>query len=215
MLQVNNLVGFGGGSAAGGEITFVDSTEGVGSATFALPTSLQDDYLVLITGSDTKTHPSITDWTTLYTSTNAAEGAVYGRVVGATPPTTVNVGGDAADMACICMLFRGVDATTPQDVALTVATNASSTPVDAPPITPVTNNSAIVVMGSLDDQDEASSVTFPTDYVNGLANDDGGQTATVMSAWRTLATAGAHDPPAFGGTTSDTWFCVTMALRPA
>ena len=46
-------------AAAGGEITFVDSTEGVGSATFALPTSLQDDYLVLITGSDTKTHPRL------------------------------------------------------------------------------------------------------------------------------------------------------------
>jgi hypothetical protein len=73
-----------------------------------------------------------------------------------------------------------------------------------PSITPVTNNSMIVAVGFRDDQDIANTITPPTGYTTALnmdslggANDLSNGGATIMTAYKLLATAAAENPGAF------------------
>jgi hypothetical protein len=113
------------------------------------------------------------------------------------------------------MVFRGVNTTTPLDVASpTVATNTANMP-DSPSITTVTNNCMIVSIGYLDD--DIVTATAPTNYTLARSANYGSTNAggTVMAAYRLVTTAGAQNPGTFGGGGDDSWVAATIALRPA
>ena len=123
----------------------------------------------------------------------------------------------------VMIAFRNVNSTNPFDVNATES--SGSTDVASPPsITPVTNNSMIVAVGLLDDEDIANSIIPPTGYTTALnmdsqggVDDAGFSGATIMTAYKLLATAAAEDPANFtssnvnGG--SDPSKGITIALR--
>ena len=112
-----------------------------GSTVYNLPSGLQEDDYVLIfyTAYDGLTTPmNSSGWTTLVSSTLYAYW--YGKVMGATPDTTVDLDDSTVEGSICIAAFRGVDTTTPQDVAINYS--SSETPV-APSITTATNNALV------------------------------------------------------------------------
>ena len=127
----------------------------------------------------------------------------------------------------LAVAFRGVNSSNPLDVSTPSGVPLSSGSPNPPSITPVTNNSLIVVVGFLDDKDigDYSPLIAPSGYTSvgynfdntrhSLADedgDDGRANASVMIATKLQATAGAEDPPAFTGD-SDANVAFTFALR--
>ena len=120
----------------------------------------------------------------------------------------------------VMIAFRNVNPTNPFDVNATE--NSGSGLPNPPSITPVTDNCMIVAVGLLDDHAIANSISPPTGYTtavnmdsDGGANDTGGGAATIMTAYKLLATAAAEDPDGFTGTTGDPNKGITIALREA
>ena len=120
----------------------------------------------------------------------------------------------------VMIAFRNVNSTNPFDVNATE--NSGSGLPDPPSITPVTDNSMIVAVGLLDDHAIANSISPPTGYTTALnmdsdggADDTGLGAATIMTAYKLLATAAAEDPGGFTGTTGDPQKGISIALRPA
>ena len=119
----------------------------------------------------------------------------------------------------VMIAFRNVNSTNPFDVNATE--NSGSGLPDPPSITPVTDNSMIVAVGLLDDHDIANSISPPTGYTTALnmdsqggANDGGLGGATIMTAYKLLATAAAEDPGGFTGLTGDPNKGISIALKP-
>ena len=122
----------------------------------------------------------------------------------------------------VMIAFRNVDSTNPFDVNATQVDLIGGLP-NPPSITPVTNNSMIVAVGLQDDEDIATSISPPTGYTTALnmdsqggANDAGLSGATIMTAYKLLATAAAEDPGAFtssNGGAIDPNKGISIALR--
>ena len=120
----------------------------------------------------------------------------------------------------VMIAFRNVNSINPFDVNATE--NSGSSLPDPPSITPVTDNCMIVAVGLLDDHAIANSISPPTGYTtavnmdsDGGANDTGLGGATIMTAYKLLATAAAEDPSGFTGTTGDPNKGISIALRQA
>lgn len=135
---------------------------------------------------------------------------------GATPDTTLTISGMAASggYAYALSVWRGVDQSTPQDVAAVTATGATSDLADPPAITPVTAGARIVAVYAAS-QGTATAWTAPTD-VNDFAQVGLNKSRAGMGniQW----TGGAFDPAAVGegnASASNSWAAVSMALRPA
>ncbi len=128
--------------------------------------------------------------------------------------------GNAADaMASVIFCFRGVDTSTPLDVATTTA-NATSTNPDPPAITPTNNNCAILVFAGSAVND--GSVTKPTGYTDfGTAqssiSDSDTNSSTIAGAYKILSGGGgaSENPGSWTAWTSGAWVAATMALRPS
>lgn len=119
----------------------------------------------------------------------------------------------------VMIAFRNVNSTNPFDVNATE--NSGSNLPNPPSITPVTDNCMIVAVGLLDDHAIANSISPPTGYTtavnmdsDGGANDINNGAATIMTAYKLLATAAAEDPSGFTGTTGDPNKGISIALRP-
>lgn len=159
-------------------------------------------------------------WTQLYISGNNLPGVeVYYKVMGATPDTVIDVNNaPSRDTAFVSQAFRGVDTTTPIDNSTSTATNTSGDP-DPPSHTTVTANAWRIIMGFLDDDDEASNASAPSGYTNFVAEDSGNSSSTVgctlMMASKDAGAAGSEDPGAFSSSGSDNWASLHFALRPA
>lgn len=145
------------------------------------------------------------------------------KFMGATPDASLsfsdNLGGTNGRIATAFVL-RGVDSTTPLDVAAVTATNINTGAVDPPSITPVTSGAAIVAFGAAAHTLGEVYFTFPsggngTGWIansNNTSNDS--SQGIVLYPW----TSGAFDPGAWtltGTTTTDSWASITVALRPA
>jgi hypothetical protein len=107
----------------------------------------------------------------------------------------------------VCQVWRRINAT-PLDATTTTAVLGgvgAGTP-DAPSITTVTNNAVVIAVGA----GSVTGISAPsgmTDFFSSGAH-------AISSVLR--PTAGAYDPPAFGGTppSNSTWCAATLALRP-
>jgi hypothetical protein len=198
----------------------------------ATATILQDDLVVAVFGSSRSIDLAMqtlssgwTEATEIYSGgTQPTNLAVYHKVMGATPDTSfVADGGASGAEACAVVLFvfRGVDTTTPLDVAVVTATGANTTNYDAPSITPSTAGAWIMVAGA-GVSPIGAAYTLPADLsatTNHFRSDNRTETADLALAAgiKTDWVSGAFNPTTISGgvsNTGDSWAAVTLALRP-
>lgn len=162
----------------------------------------------------------------IYTSTSPGrvDASVFAGFEGGTPNTAVNVNGasnNSGGNVAIAVVLRGIDPTTPLDVAVVQGPgNTASALANPPAITPVTPGAWILAA-----MFAGTTTALPT--LSGPANmTDFMQRATLGSTRGTIAaaalkkdwTTGAFDPDALTGTGDSTGFVsrsFTIAIRPA
>lgn len=153
----------------------------------------------------------------------ASNAAFWRKFMGAVPDTTLVVGPTGATTwagAVSIQVFRGVDPTTPLDVAAVTATAANTVIVDPPSITPETSGAVIVVIGHGAHATTAPAL-FTASYLSNfktVLSYVGSRNATVGAGWVSW-TSGAYNPAAWTFTSSNSSqysnSSITMALRPA
>lgn len=183
---------------------------------------------VFATGSTANRTLSITTGYTLIDSELYADDSkdtnlrVMYKFMGSTPDTVTTFGptGSASDAgAMVVYVFRGVDATTPLDVAAVSATGINSPLANPPSITPVTAGAFIVCAGGAghaENVDTFASSDLTQMFTIGI-NDS--NDATVGVAHKNDWSSGAFDPAQWtftgGALTTYSWAAMTIALRPA
>lgn len=114
-------------------------------------------------------------------------------------------------------VWRGSDASSPLDATTTTATGANSGIPNAPSITTVTDNAVVIAIGAAAfDNVVSNDLTVPSGMENFF------QTTNSFSggigiASVVRASAGAYNPAAFGGSSSNSansWCAATLAIRP-
>lgn len=150
---------------------------------------------------------------------------VWTKVMGATPDTSVVVDGQGGTDSCtvaIAKAFRGVDPTTPMDVAVTTATGLNTAHADPPSINH--NNpsgvATVVVVASGDTGGGTTTYAPPTGYESAWESQSDNDTSdTTVGMGVNFSPADPENPgtATYSGTdsTSFAWAAVTMALRPA
>lgn len=183
------------------------------SGTLTLPSGLQEnDIVVVAIGSDGSMPGLPSGWTNI---TNNTQGTEYTRVcwkrMGSTPDTTFAVTGISTSTAGLAIAFRNCAAldTDLFEATTTVAGGLTGMP-NPPAITAW--GSMLLIIGLLDDDSVESSVTAPSGFDLRVARQSGTTGQTVMAATQ-FWFDGAIDPAAFGGTGTDEWVAVTIALK--
>ena len=222
-----SFVGSAENSSVGNTDTTVDLTTITGLA--------QDD-LVIVTGGigddDNVNHDVIVN-TTGYTEvadlfaddTDDANVAVWYKFMGATPDTSVVVegstGGTDSSIAVVVMVFRGVNTTTPMDVAATTATGINT--ADTDPLSIDHNNPSgvwtVIAGASGHVLGGASTYTFPTGYTTNAIDRGSDDTNDITVGMGYNSAPSDPENPGImnhSGTdaTSNSWAAVTIALRP-
>ena len=165
-------------------------------------------------------------WTALGQLNNAAQTNdtsmnVSYKFMPGTPDTafTLPSTGNVADgQAYTVQVWRGVDPTTPMDVAAVSANGSGTGRPDPAQITPTTAGAYVLICGGGAAGTGANYVApanYTTNFLTSFAVDT--TDAMVGSGYRAW-TSGAENPAAYtGGTTgaTDSWCCYTIALRPA
>ena len=225
-------------------ITFVGSTSGNatdgGDVTLDLTTIsglAQDDLVIVayVIGDNDNVDFTMAMVTAGYTGvadlfsddTEDCNLGVFRKFMGASPDTAAQVdgqgGGDAA-VAAAAMAFRGVDTTTPMDVAATTATGIDTAHPN-PPSIDHNNPSGVwtVIAGASGHAITTHTYTFPTGYTvnavdDGVTDPTVGLSGTVGMGYKT-SPADPEDPGVMTHSGTDNaayaWCAVTMALRPA
>lgn len=150
--------------------------------------------------------------------------AVFYKFMGATPDTTAvaNGSGDAQNGAVAALqVFRGVDTTTPMDVAATTNTGTGGFSPDPPSIDWSTAGVWVVIAGGSGTTVGAGGVyTNPTGYTTNavsLAQNDTNDATAGMGY--NSSPSDPEDPGVMTHSGTDSanfsWAAVTMALRPA
>ncbi len=235
--------------AAAGGISFVGGTTAAvidsGTATVTLNSgltggsgsaALEDDYVVLFGAAAFSqiTPKNITNngsWGSISAQIEANDShdstsEVFGKVMGATPDTSVGIDTDAnsqSSVVAIALVFRGVDTTTPMDVSSTRDEGTNAAAPDHASITPITSGAWVVMCGAVGH--DSGSQTFSWAGADGIFSDGENDTddCAAYAAYYDGWSSGAFDPnatlgnPTFSGTsdTGDSWLAHTLALRPA
>ena len=152
---------------------------------------------------------------------------VFRKFMGASPDATAvttSPGGTQAACAAVAMAFRGVDTSTPLDVASTTATGVNTFHPDPPSIDWSTAGTWVVIAGGNGHTLTSGwTYTFPTGYTTNAVNtgiDDNtvGNSTTAGMGYKS-APADPENPGVMTQAGSDSasfsWAAVTMALRSA
>lgn len=239
------IVGFSRTFAAapGGSISFVGSNgTGTTSSTGSMDltslsdgsgTTAQDGDLVLVMGGRANnSDQAITMSTSGYTSlghlhasdTNHTAVELFYKFMGSTPDTTAVIDVSATSTnggSAVCLVFRGVDPTTPFDgVSVVTATGTDGNLADPGAITPATAGAWIVTFLAGANNNSASVATKPAnmDYMRYASGGGSTRRLSVGGCYFDGWTSGAFDPDAWTGTDNepgDSWAAYTLALRPA
>lgn len=210
-VSLTDLLDTSGASATLLQNDIVIINYGTGSASdraYAPPTGYTEDQELYSNGSTFDTNQCI-----------------WWKVMGATPDTTVDLpasGATTDSLAATIFAFRGVDTSTPLDVASTTATGTGTINANGPSITPSTAGAWIVVCGAGAagigaDLANAANLSSTTNHFRSAWR-AGSNDATAATGIKTDWASGAFDPDAFGpGATNanQSWAAVTLALRPA
>jgi hypothetical protein len=207
-------------------ITFVGSA--VGSATNGGTVSInlsgiglaENDIVLAFAVATAGTAANPSGYTSIDVNSTNLRSALSRKKQTSTVDTSISfwdTGGSGDCGTAIAMAFRGVDTTTPLDVA--VVENFQEPP-DPPSITPDSNNCAIVIFGASDTQDASvgtvTNYTHPTNHTIAASDSDGDN--TVASAYRILSggASSAENPGAWSSWASGSaGRGFTIALRPA
>ena len=210
------------GTTSAQNISLTNLTGGAASA------PAQDDIVIVAYGVSGVADRSIGVNTAGYTeeqelySNGAGPDAnlsVSWKFMGASPDTTVQVTGtgDAAEAGAVAIhVWRGVDLSTPFDVAETTATGTGTDRPDPASITPTTSGAIIIACGcGANLTGSAFTSSDLSNFVTAASSDDNDATIGMGSiAW----TSGAVDAAQFGGNggaqANRSWAAVTLALRP-
>ncbi len=198
---------------------------GTGTEDKTIPGSLlENDVVFLGVASDSNVRfadIASAGWTEIEDSTNTGPGMMLAcKRMGAVPDSVVTITRDPVSICAVAMqVWRGVDATTMFDAPVAEASSGLNGDPDPPSITTVTDGALVLVVGTWDDDDAASSVVAPSGYGDLLAADTGQSStsagATIAFASRIVATAGTEDPGVIVSDAHDLWYAATIALRPA
>jgi len=192
----------------------------------------QGDLVIVATGFASNTadgNPGVT--TSGYTEvldlypggTRPTNLSVSYKFMGVTPDTQVTVSGSAdtaLGSATVVHVWRGVNLTTPMDVAAASATATGTNAPNSPAITPITAGAYVLTVGAGTRNNTAVTMTAPSGYGNVLSiqGQDTTMSFHVGVASKAWSGSGAEDPAAWGTSSSfssDTWAAGTLALRPA
>lgn len=136
-----------------------------------------------------------------------------------TSVTTTAVGNLGAGRCVGVMVFRGVDNTTPMDVAATTAVGGNTGQADPPAITPSTSGAVIVAIGAgVDSTNGAAFTSSDLSNFQSPTATGGTYNGTVGMGSHAWSGSGSFDPAQFGGGytgTSAAWAAATLALRPS
>lgn len=204
----------------------------------AIVTLQPDDFVILVyntntTAADLVLTPPV-DWTQecdlFAADTSAVQMAVWTKFMGAVPDTTVSIPASQTAFFSTCVTvfaFRGVNKSSPYDVASVPATGNNDGKPNPAAITPVTPGALIFVAGAAAPGGSGVGVAFtnPGDLSAGTnefksayrsATTQSGICGGGFKIW--TAGSGAFDPATWGGGRTNSacsWAALTMALRPA
>lgn len=225
------------GAATDGKLGATSGTSTIAlnsGLTGGIASSVSEGDLVIAvfgTGSTANRTLSITDGANAYTliaselysndNVDANLRVAY-KFMGSTPDTNTTFGptGNASDAGAMAVyVFRGVDQTTPLDVAAVTATGINGVYADPPSITPSTAGSFIVCVGA--GAHFAGTQTYSssdlTDFIS-VGGPDDNNDATIGIGHKDDWTSGAFDAAAFtfssGSNINLSWAAITIALRP-
>jgi hypothetical protein len=226
--------GFTTDAASGGAIPTVEGTASgaenanTGLYSFVLPTSLENDLVIITLTSDAEIQDGATGAVSNYLNDGHGYTILHdgvgtsnpGRLIaykfmGATPDTSVDVFiGPNKGVICTSAAIRGVNQTTPVDGTMAAASGATGLP-DAPSYTTSQADCLRMIIGMLDDDNII--MTAPAGWSNAQAGSDSSNAvAANIIAFKDAATAGADDPAAFGGVGGDDeWTAYHLAFRGA
>jgi hypothetical protein len=197
------------------------STAGTQAVNFA-GTAAENDLVIILRGADDLLNGRGTSGATLIADEGGASepGFIFEYVwLGPSPGTSVNVAKITTKRtACLVGLFRGVNRTTPLDVAVQIGATANVTTRTPPSVTTVTNNAMVVAVMVLDDKNPITVSSYPSGYTNTASvtcNDTDTASTTVAAATKIVATAGTESPSAYVVDRSDFMQAITIVLRPA
>ena len=202
-------------------ISFVNSsTTGVlasGTTDVSLPASMSEDDVVLVAITSDTAHPTVNSsgWTQVYEESEFGTfSSLYYKAMGSSPDSNINVTtGTNAPLSVVCQAFRGVSPQNPvkqHDTAAEITDNPNP-----PSLSSVTDNSWIIAIGHLDDEDVAGSVVHNGGYTNLAAADvDEGNASTTMMASK-AATGSTENPDAFSSSGSDANIGASVELQDA
>jgi hypothetical protein len=152
---------------------------------------------------------------------------VFYKIMGVTPDTSATVDGHGdvnSPVVAVAMGIRGVDTTTPLDVAVTNATGKDYPHPNPPSINYDDAGCAVLAVGaSANNSGGTQTATFPTGYttynVEISKRDPTVTRDSYVGMALNTAPSDPEDPGEFtlsgGGDTADTWCATTIALRPA
>jgi hypothetical protein len=201
-------------------IDLTDLTGGLGSA------PIEGDYVIVAQNMDGSINYDFVCSTSGFSELEDRYGngghdinfGVHAKIMTSSPDTNVTFTGPdtTRGKALVVHVWRGVDPTTPQDVARVYASNLNSGVANPPAITPVTAGAKIVCIGT------SSTDISPNTTPLASTLDNFFQTQEAENIFRTKIGIGSHDwngsgaydPPVWTGAESDTWAALTMALRP-
>lgn len=221
-MAISYIGGFSGGASDGGDVTLNLSGHAQNDlviVAYSIGDGDDVDYDMAMVTAD------YTEVADLFANdTRNINLGVYWKVMGASPDTTAQVdgqGGTNASVQAVAQIFRGVDTTTPMDVAPTTATGINSNIPDPPSISH-NNPSGVwtVAVGAFaHTAGGAVTIAAPANYVDIVQfTQPETQEGTIGMAYYT-APASPENPgsftPSIADNTAHSWAAVTIALRPA
>ena len=145
---------------------------------------------------------------------------VFYKFMGATPDTTVSIPGTGGlpHLGALALVFRGVNTTTPMDVAVTTANVPSPAVPNSPAITPTSNDCCIVIAAValiIDTSVGSVSNYLPSPSVQ-ISSASGSNAISLAASYRILSggASTAEDPLAWSTWSVGQWCSATIALRP-
>lgn len=214
-------------------ISFVGSTGGGslngGNVTMTIPGTYDEGdvvYIAATLGTSRTTSPTVRSSSggtssTLFTEVITAANSSYCRfsvfrlkitsTAAQTQAVVIGTANSTDATAGVCLVFRGVENASPEDVTAT-STTGSGANADSPSITVASCSDAIISAIGIQ---FVSVPTAPSSFLNSVvANANDTIDATAGMAWITNVSTAAFNPTAWTSTAAS-WCSATIAVRPA
>lgn len=152
-------------------------------------------------------------------STRDSNCGVFLKQMGDTPDTnvTINTTGGSFNHVGLTYGLRGIDLTTPQDVAATTTTATNTGNINSLAIVPVTDGAIALTLGASGALIASLSITAPAGYSNMVTKVHSTSNISVACAMKTVSPAASENAANYVFSTSDassSYAAVAMALRP-